>query len=172
MSAKKTMSAIGKKVITYTLMLIGTSIGGFVAFIFCMVVITFISGQGNYLPAKAFHVSELALFLSTAFGVIISIIIINKLVHYEGSVGLGMLGSILGGLVSFSGVFLDLDRGKTLFDSNLGPLLLLLVLKKEKMPFFRRTTSLLHFLLSVGYDCIKPDIIVRAVSLYQVKFKD
>ncbi len=41
---------------------------------------------------------------------------------------------------------------------------LLLVLKKEKMPFFRRTTSLLHFLLSVGYDCIKPDIVVMRVA--------
>ncbi len=41
---------------------------------------------------------------------------------------------------------------------------LLLVLKKEQMPFFRRTTSLLHFLLSVGYDCIKPDIVVMRVA--------
>jgi len=41
---------------------------------------------------------------------------------------------------------------------------LLLVLKKEKMPFFGRTTSLLHFLLSVGYDCIKPDIVVMRVA--------
>lgn len=41
---------------------------------------------------------------------------------------------------------------------------LLLVLKEEKMPFFKRTTSLLHFLLSVGYDCIKPDIIVMRVA--------
>jgi 3-methyladenine DNA glycosylase Tag len=41
---------------------------------------------------------------------------------------------------------------------------LLLVLKKEKMPFFKCTTSLLHFLLSVGYDCIKPDIIVMRVA--------
>lgn len=41
---------------------------------------------------------------------------------------------------------------------------LLTVLKEEKMPFFRRTTSLLHFLLSTGYDCIKPDIIVMRVA--------
>jgi hypothetical protein len=41
---------------------------------------------------------------------------------------------------------------------------LLLVLRKEKMPFFKRTTSLLHFLLSVGYDCIKPDIVVMRVA--------
>jgi hypothetical protein len=41
---------------------------------------------------------------------------------------------------------------------------LLLVLNKEKMPFFKCTTSLLHFLLSVGYDCIKPDIIVMRVA--------
>lgn len=41
---------------------------------------------------------------------------------------------------------------------------LLHVLRKEEMPFFSRTTSLLHFLLSVGYDCIKPDIIVMRVA--------
>lgn len=41
---------------------------------------------------------------------------------------------------------------------------LLLVLKEEEMPFFRCTTSLLHFLLSVGYDCVKPDIVVMRVA--------
>ena len=52
----------------------------------------------------------------------------------------------------------DIDRFWQGFDN------LLLVLKKEKMPFFKRTTSLLHFLLSIGYDCIKPDIIVIRVA--------
>ena len=41
---------------------------------------------------------------------------------------------------------------------------LLLVLREEEMPFFRCTTSLLHFLLSVGYDCVKPDIVVMRVA--------
>lgn len=42
------------------------------------------------------------------------------------------------------------------------------VLKKElkevNMPFFRQPTSLLHFLLHLGYDCVKPDIIVMKVA--------
>lgn len=42
--------------------------------------------------------------------------------------------------------------------------ILLSVLKTENMPFFRRTTSLLHFLLSIGYDCSKPDIVVMRVA--------
>lgn len=41
---------------------------------------------------------------------------------------------------------------------------LLKTLKQAKMPFFSRTTSLLHFLLSCGYDCIKPDLIVMRVA--------
>jgi hypothetical protein len=41
---------------------------------------------------------------------------------------------------------------------------LLLVLRQEKMPFFRCTTSLLHFLLTVGYDCVKPDSVVMRVA--------
>jgi 3-methyladenine DNA glycosylase Tag len=41
---------------------------------------------------------------------------------------------------------------------------LLHILRKEKMPFFSHTTSLLHFLLSTGHDCIKPDIIVMRVA--------
>ena len=41
---------------------------------------------------------------------------------------------------------------------------LLIELKNQRMPFFRRTTSLLHFLLSVGYDCIKPDSVVMKVA--------
>lgn len=34
----------------------------------------------------------------------------------------------------------------------------------NKIPFFRSTTSLLHFLLETGYDCIKPDLVVMKVS--------
>ena len=37
-------------------------------------------------------------------------------------------------------------------------------LTNEKIPFFRSTTSLLHFLLDTGYDCIKPDLVVMKVS--------
>ncbi len=37
-------------------------------------------------------------------------------------------------------------------------------METEKIPFFKCTTSLLHFLLSIGYDCIKPDIIVMMVA--------
>jgi hypothetical protein len=37
-------------------------------------------------------------------------------------------------------------------------------LSANKIPFFRSTTSLLHFLLETGYDCIKPDLIVMKVS--------
>lgn len=32
------------------------------------------------------------------------------------------------------------------------------------IPFFRRTTSLLHLLLSWGYDCVKPDLVVMATA--------
>jgi hypothetical protein len=37
-------------------------------------------------------------------------------------------------------------------------------LKQKKIPFFQSTTSLLHFLLDTGYDCIKPDLVVMRVS--------
>ncbi|MCJ7484066.1 MAG: hypothetical protein MUO31_13990 [Thermodesulfovibrionales bacterium] len=37
-------------------------------------------------------------------------------------------------------------------------------MKTNKIPFFRSTTSLLHFLLRTGYDCIKPDLVVMRVS--------
>lgn len=37
-------------------------------------------------------------------------------------------------------------------------------LKKENTPFFKSTTSLLHFLLSIGYDCVKPDLVVMKVA--------
>lgn len=41
---------------------------------------------------------------------------------------------------------------------------LLRVLKEKKIPFFQSTTSLLHFLLHIGYDCVKPDLIVMRVA--------
>lgn len=37
-------------------------------------------------------------------------------------------------------------------------------LTTNKIPFFQSTTSLLHFLLETGYDCIKPDLVVMKVS--------
>ena len=37
-------------------------------------------------------------------------------------------------------------------------------LADNKVPFFQSTTSLLHFLLETGYDCIKPDLVVMKVS--------
>lgn len=41
---------------------------------------------------------------------------------------------------------------------------LLLTMKKNKIPFFQSTTSLLHFLLEIGYDCVKPDLVVMRVA--------
>ena len=41
---------------------------------------------------------------------------------------------------------------------------LLKTLKTNKIPFFSSTTSLLHFLLDTGYDCVKPDLVVMKVS--------
>lgn len=38
-------------------------------------------------------------------------------------------------------------------------------LKEIQMPFYRNTTSLLHLLLYLGYDCIKPDTIVMNVAI-------
>lgn len=37
-------------------------------------------------------------------------------------------------------------------------------LKGVNMPFFKQSTSLLHFLLHIGYDCIKPDVIIMKVA--------
>lgn len=37
-------------------------------------------------------------------------------------------------------------------------------LREVNMPFFRQPTSLLHFLLHIGYDCVKPDIVVMKVA--------
>lgn len=41
---------------------------------------------------------------------------------------------------------------------------LLTTLKNNKIPFFQSTTSLLHFLLDIGYDCVKPDLVVMKVA--------
>lgn len=41
---------------------------------------------------------------------------------------------------------------------------LLTTLKDNKIPFFQSTTSLLHFLLDIGYDCVKPDLVVMKVA--------
>jgi 3-methyladenine DNA glycosylase Tag len=41
---------------------------------------------------------------------------------------------------------------------------LLAKLKNNKIPFFQSTTSLLHFLLDIGYDCVKPDLVVMKVA--------
>lgn len=42
--------------------------------------------------------------------------------------------------------------------------LLMTTLKENKIPFFQSTTSLLHFLLDNGYDCVKPDLVVMRVA--------
>lgn len=42
--------------------------------------------------------------------------------------------------------------------------ILLKRLKDEKIPFFQSTTSLLHLLLEIGYDCVKPDLVVMRVA--------
>jgi len=52
----------------------------------------------------------------------------------------------------------DIDRFWRGFNS------LQTLLRKIDMPFFKSTTSLLHLLLHLGYDCIKPDRIVMNVS--------
>lgn len=41
---------------------------------------------------------------------------------------------------------------------------LLKILKTNKIPFFQSTTSLLHLLLDLGYDCVKPDLVVMKVA--------
>lgn len=41
---------------------------------------------------------------------------------------------------------------------------LLATLKNNKIPFFQSTTSLLHFLMDMGYDCLKPDLVVMKVA--------
>lgn len=35
------------------------------------------------------------------------------------------------------------------------------IMEINKVPFFRSTTSLLHFLLETGYDCVKPDLVIN-----------
>lgn len=38
------------------------------------------------------------------------------------------------------------------------------IMTENKIPFFRSTTSLLHLLLTLGYDCVKPDLVVMKVA--------
>jgi len=38
------------------------------------------------------------------------------------------------------------------------------IMVANKVPFFRSTTSLLHFLLVTGYDCVKPDLVIMKVA--------
>ena len=38
------------------------------------------------------------------------------------------------------------------------------VIEINKIPFFQSTTSLLHLLLDLGYDCVKPDLLVMKVA--------
>lgn len=38
------------------------------------------------------------------------------------------------------------------------------IMEINKIPFFRSTISLLHLLLEIGYDCVKPDLVVMKVS--------
>jgi len=38
------------------------------------------------------------------------------------------------------------------------------IMEANKVPFFRSTTSLLHFLLETGYDCVKPDLVIMKVA--------
>jgi hypothetical protein len=52
----------------------------------------------------------------------------------------------------------DIDRFWTGFQK------LKIIMEENKIPFFRSTTSLLHFLLHIGYDCIKPDLVVMKVA--------
>lgn len=37
-------------------------------------------------------------------------------------------------------------------------------MQQQKIPFFRSTTSLLHMLMELGYDCVKPDAVVMKVA--------
>lgn len=57
-----------------------------------------------------------------------------------------------------------IKTGKDIEDFWFGFDKLLVTLKNNKIPFFQSTTSLLHFLLEIGYDCIKPDLVVMKVA--------
>lgn len=39
------------------------------------------------------------------------------------------------------------------------------LMKEHDIPFLSSTTSLLHLLMHIGYDCVKPDVIVMRVAL-------
>ena len=73
-------------------------------------------------------------------------------------------------LGSFTQILNEIDIPKTLTISSDIDLFwtgfdkLLKTFKDTKIPFFQSTTSLLHFLLDIGYDCIKPDLVVMKVA--------
>lgn len=45
-----------------------------------------------------------------------------------------------------------------------GFLKLKIEITRLNMPYYKNTTTLLHFLLTIGYDCIKPDLIIMRVA--------
>jgi hypothetical protein len=57
-----------------------------------------------------------------------------------------------------------INNEKDIEDFWLGFDILLKTLKNNKIQFFQLTTSLLHFLLDIGYDCVKPDLVVMKVA--------
>jgi len=73
-------------------------------------------------------------------------------------------------IVSFSRILTDVEIPKQIKSEEdidkfwKGFERLLKSLKTNKIPFFSSTTSLLHFLLDIGYDCVKPDLVVMKVS--------
>ncbi len=71
---------------------------------------------------------------------------------------------------SFATILNEINIPKTIKTENdiknfwIGFNVLLSELKSKKIPFFQSTTSLLHFLLDIGYDCVKPDLVVMKVA--------
>ena len=41
-------------------------------------------------------------------------------------------------------------------------------MKNVKMPFYQSSTTLLHLLMMLGFDCIKPDTIVMRVAIEEL----
>ena len=71
---------------------------------------------------------------------------------------------------SFATILSEMNIPKTIKSENdikdfwIGFDKLLATLKDNKIPFFQSTASLLHFLLDIGYDCVKPDLVVMKVA--------
>lgn len=71
---------------------------------------------------------------------------------------------------SFADILNQTEIPKTLKTGNdinsfwIGFNRLLALMKTNKIPFFQSTTSLLHFLMDIGYDCVKPDLVVMKVA--------